>query len=117
MGSTISQDVPIVSSGVCALDFDMAVAFDNFDDGIFEEEEADMDDDNISLGSGENEYDIGDDEHNEEEETHDNVVGGQVEVEGEVEEKDGDEVNDERSICSGQCLGLAIMMMDDFLIP
>jgi hypothetical protein len=70
LGSTISQDVPVVSSRVCALDFDMAVASDDFEGGTFEEEDAAMDDDDVSLGSEENEYNISadfEDEHNEEE--------------------------------------------------
>ncbi|PUZ75224.1 hypothetical protein GQ55_1G137700 [Panicum hallii var. hallii] len=87
-GSTISQDVPIVSSGVCALDFDMAIASDDFEDCTFEEEDAAMDDDDVSLGSEENEYDIGanfDDEHNEEE----------------AEEEDGLEENVEEELRKG----------------
>ncbi|RLM61756.1 hypothetical protein C2845_PM14G07130 [Panicum miliaceum] len=68
----------------------MAVTSDDFDECTFEEEEVDMDDGDISLDLEENEYDIGDDvddEHNEEEETQDNVVGGQVEVEVEAFEE------------------------------
>ncbi|PUZ74915.1 hypothetical protein GQ55_1G104800 [Panicum hallii var. hallii] len=48
----------------------MAVASDDFEDGTFEEEDAAMDDDDVSLGSKENEYNISadfEDEHNEEE--------------------------------------------------
>ncbi|RLN23138.1 hypothetical protein C2845_PM07G06840 [Panicum miliaceum] len=89
------------------MDFDRAVAFNDFDDGTFEEEEANMDEDDISLGSEENEYDpshegeFDNDCDNKEEELHDNVVGGQVEVDVNlVQEGFGHEQNDEEEECN-----------------
>ncbi|RLM79984.1 hypothetical protein C2845_PM12G12390 [Panicum miliaceum] len=62
----------------------MAVASDDFEDCTFEEEDVAMDDDDVSLGSEENEYDIGtdfDDEHNEEEAAEEDGLEENVEEE------------------------------------
>jgi len=82
-GSTGFEDVPNATYEVRAMDFDNAIASDTFDNGTFEEEGADAgDDDDISLGSEDDQYDSGDDsgdEEIEEEGMHDNVGGGEAE--------------------------------------
>ncbi|RLN03246.1 hypothetical protein C2845_PM13G10090 [Panicum miliaceum] len=105
--STVSEDVRRPSPVVAPTYFDRAVASDDFDDGTFEEEEADMDEDDISLGSKGNEYDCSDEGESynvsdtKEEELHDNVVGGQVEVDVNlVQQGDGHEQNEEEEECN-----------------
>lgn len=107
-GSTVCEDVPNVDFALCASDFDMAVAFDDFDDGTFEEEEAaeaEHEDDDISLGSEDNDYDSSDDKDDDEEtgeeELQGNVVGAQVEQEN--NDGAGDEATNEEEHGDGEC--------------
>ena len=96
--STILEDVPNLSSSGCPSDFNKAIASDHFEDGAFEDEDVDgADDDNISLGSEDNEYDNSDDDDDdeeiEEEELECNDVGTRVEQQN--DDGDGDETTDE----------------------
>ena len=67
--STIVEDVPnLTCPSEFVADSDMAVACDHFDSGTFEEEDerGAGEDDDVSLGSEDNEYDSSDDEDDDE---------------------------------------------------
>ena len=67
--STVVEDVPnLTCASEFVADYDMAVASDHFDNGTFEEDDdrGAGDDDAVSLGSEENEYNSSDDEDNDE---------------------------------------------------
>ena len=67
--STVVEDVPnFTCASEFVADYDMAVASDHFDNGTFEEDDdrGAGDDDAVSLGSEENEYDSSDDEDDDE---------------------------------------------------
>jgi len=118
--STIVEDVPnLTSASAFVSDYDMAIASDHFDNGTFEEEDGDArDDDDIYLGSEDNEYDSNDDDDDEdtgEEGPEGNA--GVPQVKQENDDGDGSNATDEEISGDKECrdglMGRAISNADE----
>ena len=91
--STLVEDVPnLTCASEFVADYDMAVACDHFDSGTFEEEDerGAGEDDDVSLGSEDNEYNSSDDEDDDEATGEEEPEGNARAPQAEQENDDGD---------------------------
>ena len=91
--STVVEDVPnFTCASEFVADYDMVVACDHFDNGTFEEEDerGAGEDDDVSLGSEDNEYDSSDDEDDDEGTGEEEPEGNARAPQAEQENDDGD---------------------------